>query len=154
MLRKCKNLLRNQLKQGASVQGLAVSVAVACVCGIFPLLGFTTVLCLAAGKVYKLNHPTMQLVNYFMAPLQLLLIPVFLRLGERLVGAEPVPFSLPKMLAEFQADPLIFLEAYGLAGAYAVFVWCLMAPALGWLVYYSIRPVLRKLLRTELTPGE
>lgn len=149
MLQKFKNLLRTQLRQGATVKGLALSIAVSAVCGIFPLLGFTTLLCLAAGKVYQLNHPTMQIINYAMAPLQLLLIPVFLRLGELLVGADPVPFSIPKMLAEFKIDPLAFLQAYGMAGLYAVIVWILVAPLIGWILFVIVKPFLGKIIRPQ-----
>ena len=79
----------NWLREGISVETLALSVAVGFVLGICPLFGVPTVLCGVAAVVLRLNFPALQLVNYLVYPLQLLLLWPFARLGRLLFGAAP-----------------------------------------------------------------
>jgi len=108
--------LRQQLSQGATPEGLALSLAIGATLGLFPILGSTTVLCLAAGVALRLNHPALQIANYLVAALQLPLVYPFVRLGEGLVGARPASFAIPALMAEFRADPTGFLGHWGLTG--------------------------------------
>jgi uncharacterized protein (DUF2062 family) len=119
-----------QLKQGVSPDELALSCALGAALGVFPILGVTTLLCLAAGVFLKLNQPAIQTVNYFVYPLQFALLPVFVRLGETAFGAPHVPLAPQKLIGEFFADPRLFLVNYGAAGAYGTAAWaCLALPA-------------------------
>ena len=77
------------LREGVSVETLALSVALGFVLGICPLFGVPTVLCGIAAVVLRLNFPALQLVNYLVYPLQLLLLWPFARLGKLLFGAAP-----------------------------------------------------------------
>ena len=64
------------LKQGTAPEKIALSLSMGFVLGIFPVIGSTTLLCAAAAFMFKLNLPAIQLVNYFVYPLQLgLLLP-------------------------------------------------------------------------------
>lgn len=87
------------LKEGVTPEKIALSVAFGIVLGTFPVLGTTTLLCAVAALVLKLNLPAIQLVNYFMYPVQLLLILPFARMGEHILHARPTPLSLPQMFA-------------------------------------------------------
>jgi uncharacterized protein (DUF2062 family) len=137
-----------QLKQGITPQQVALTLALGAVLGIFPILGASTPLCLLAGVWLRLNQPLIQLVNYLVYPVQLLLLIPFYRAGERLFGAEPVPIvNVPDLVARFGADPWQFLVDYGLVGLYGIAVWCLVAPALVALGYWLLKPTLRAMAR-------
>ena len=77
------------LKEGITVERLALSLALGFVLGICPLIGVPTILCGVAAVVLRLNFPALQLVNYLVYPLQILLLWPFVRLGKLLFGAEP-----------------------------------------------------------------
>ena len=137
-----------QLKQGASPEGLALTCALGASLAIIPVLGSTTLLCLGVGFFLKLNQPALQVVNYLLYPVQLILLPVFLSLGARLTSSEPILFNLKLFSAEFQASPLHFLQKYGMVGLHAVLVWALIAPLLSFILYY-----LFKLLFSKMRPA-
>jgi uncharacterized protein (DUF2062 family) len=134
-----------QLRQGITPQQIALTLALGGVIGIFPILGATTVLCAIVGVWLRLNQPIIQLVNYLVYPVQIVLLIPFYRSGERLFGAEPVPIvNVPDLIARFGADPLNFLVDYGLVGLYGIAVWCLAAPLLAVLIYALLKPVLTR----------
>jgi uncharacterized protein (DUF2062 family) len=74
------------LRDEASTEKLALSLALGLVLGVFPIFGVPTVLCGLAALVLRLNFPALQLVNYLAYPLQLALLWPFARLGGTLFG--------------------------------------------------------------------
>ncbi len=135
-----------QLKQGITPEKIALTIALGAVLGIFPILGATTLLCALTGIWLRLNQPVIQLVNYFVYPLQIALLLPYYRAGETLFGQPHVPiFSVAELAQRFQAGPLQFLADYGLVGLYGVTVWALSAPLLIAALYYGTRPLLRAL---------
>jgi uncharacterized protein (DUF2062 family) len=75
------------------IWALVVGAAV----GVFPLIGLSTLLCAALAAGFRLNMPLAQGANWAMGPLPLVLWIPFLRLGERLLGAVPLPLSLAEL---------------------------------------------------------
>lgn len=140
------------LTQGIAPEKIALSLAAGIVLGVFPVLGSTTLLCAAAAVLFRLNLPAIQLVNYFVYPLQLLLIVPFIRAGEFLFRTQPLQLSLAQMLAMARANPLQAISALWIAGLHAVTAWLLVAPAMMLLLYIVLAPVTRKaalLVRTR-----
>jgi uncharacterized protein (DUF2062 family) len=133
------------LAQGLTPDKLALSLAVGLVLGLFPIIGVTTLLCLAAGFVFRLNHVALQLANQLAYPLQLPLVLVFVRLGERLVGAPRVPFDPHALARHFQRDAAGFLREFGLTGLHGILGWSLVAPVLLAVAFYALRPLVRRL---------
>ena len=64
----------NLLRQGITPEKIALSIAFGIALGVFPVIGATTLLCAAAAIVLRLNLPAIQLVNYFVYPLQIALL--------------------------------------------------------------------------------
>ncbi|MES3039389.1 MAG: DUF2062 domain-containing protein [Bdellovibrionota bacterium] len=149
MTRKLKKILLDQLYQGATPKDLALAVSFAFILGTIPIMGATTILCVAVGPSLKLNHPTMQFINYLITPLQLILIPVFLRTGEYIFNAEPIAFSPTVIIADFMAGPLGFLAQYGMAGAMAVFAWSIIMPWFGVILFFFVKSILEKVVREK-----
>ena len=132
-----------QLRQGISPDKIALTLAVGIALGIFPVIGSTTLLCAAAGLALRLNQPILQLVNYVVYPAQIALIVVFVRLGEHLYGAAPIPFSVTQLLERFRAAPLLFLKEFSATFLHCISAWLLLAPLLVAALYFVSRPLLR-----------
>jgi len=139
-----------QLRQGITPRKIALTLALGGTLGIFPILGATTLLCGVAGVWLRLNQPIIQLVNYLVYPVQLILLIPFYRAGEKLFGAEPVPIvDVAGLIARFGEGPLQFLRDYGLVGLYGIAVWLLVAPVLVALAYLLLKPMLETLSRLK-----
>src|SRR5271157_3476590 len=102
--RRLAEPLLELLRQGVSPEKLALSVALGAAFGIFPALGCTTALCALIASIWGLNLPAIQIVNYFLYPLQIALILPFFRLGERIFRAPHLPISVPQIYAKARAD--------------------------------------------------
>ncbi len=144
MFNKAKLLIQAQLKQGLSVSGVAKTFAAGVICGTFPLLGLTSALAVMVGSVFKLNHPLLQMVNHLLGAIQILLIPVYISIGEWLVGADPVSLNLKLMLQTFSTDLTLFIKDYGMAGLHAILAWALLSVPVGFLVYWISKYFLLK----------
>lgn len=134
-----------QLRQGITPEKLALTLALGLTLAMFPVLGTTSILCFLAGLAFRLNQPVIQLVNWLAYPLQLSLLLVFIRLGEKLCGASPVPFSIPDLMARFKQAPGKFLAEFGMTGLHGILGWGLVALVLVPGLYYGLLPLLRKL---------
>ena len=135
------------LKQGTSPESLSLSLAVGACLGLFPIVGATTFLCLLVGAAFRLNHAVLQVANYTVAALQLVLILALVRLGEWLTGAPNMPLNPLKLVSLFRADPSGFLARFGLTGLHGILGWSVVAPFLGGLIYAVLLPLLRGLAR-------
>lgn len=136
-----------QLRQGITPDKLALTISIGAVLGIFPVLGSTTILCLSFAAVLRLNQPVMQVVNHCCYPLQLILIPVFIRFGERIFRASPISFSMAQLLGEFRAGPLRFFQEFASTFLHCMTAWAILAPWAGVIIYFGTRPMLRAAAR-------
>ena len=148
--RKVRDPLVAELRQGVTPEALATAVATGAALGLLPFLGTTTAACALAGRLARLNHLALQLTNYLLAPVQLLLIIPFVRLGEWLTGAEPVAIDLATVARVFTETPGLFFERFGLAGLHAALGWVVVVPALAWILRRLLLPAFRRL--ATLTP--
>lgn len=142
----------NLLRQGVTPQKMALSIALGIALGVFPAIGITTILCAVAALAFRLNLPAIQIVNYFVYPLQIALLLPFYRAGEWLFAGPRLQLSLAQVRA---------LAGEGIAKSVGVLwvtiwhgavVWCLVAPPFAAAAYLVILPVLRRALRRE-SPG-
>ncbi|MEO6784801.1 MAG: DUF2062 domain-containing protein [Chthoniobacteraceae bacterium] len=136
-----------QLKQGVTPEKLALTVALGFTLGIFPILGSCTLLCALAAIVLRLNQPVIQLVNYIAYPPQLALIIPIYQAGEKLFGNAPIPLSIAIIFERFRADFGQFLRDFGMIAVQGIVVWCILAPIIVAAIYFTTRPLLRRLAR-------
>ena len=127
------------LKQGISPQSLAMSVAFGIGIGIFPVLGISTVLLTLLALGLRLNMPAIQLVNYLMYPLQLLLIIPFVRLGEQVLGAAPQPISIAGVRALIEHGLGLAIRQLSAALIHATIGWLVIGPALIYLLFRVLK---------------
>ena len=141
------------LTHGATPEKLATGIAWSAVCSLFPFFGFTTGLNAAVAFWRKLNQPLMQAVNYALGPLHLVMILVYVRVGEWLWRAQGEPFSVIDMIRAFKELTLgAFFHEFAWAGVHAFSAWALSAPLLFALAYYPARAGLRRL--AHLLPSD
>ena len=85
-IKKIKEKAVALILEGLSPEKVSLAVTFGVLLGIFPVLATTSILCLFAGKVLKLNHILLQVVNQAVYPLQLLLLIPFIQFGRTLLG--------------------------------------------------------------------
>ena len=140
------------LRQGVTPEKLALSIALGVALGVFPMLGSTTALCTLAALVFRLNLPAIQIVNYFVYPLQLALLIPFFWLGERLFRAPHLPVSAPQIYAMMHANMLEALRFLWSTTWHAMVVWCFLTPMFLAISYAILLPILRGILRRQTSP--
>lgn len=140
-----------QLTQGITPDRIALTLGVGLACGVFPFLGFTTALCFVAAAALRLNQPIIHVVNQLLWPVQLALIPVYVRLGAALFGVEALPFDPEEVSRVFLESQREFWSRFGLMGIQALAAWLLSLPLLVAGAWLATRPILRRLASARVT---
>jgi uncharacterized protein (DUF2062 family) len=147
----------NLLRQGITPEKIALSIAFGIALGVFPVIGATTLLCALAAIAFRLNLPAIQLVNYFVYPLQIALLLPFIRFGEFLFRVrDPVPFSITQILHMISASIPNAVSTLWTATMHAIVAWLLVGPPVVLLLYGALAPMLRRLAHlyaASRTPG-
>ena len=140
------------LSEGLAPSRLALCVAVGVVIGTIPVLGVSTVLCTLVALLFRLNLPAIQLAQWAMAPIQLLLIIPFVRLGEWLLRAPPQPLSLKAGAALMQQGVGAAVVALWDAIVHASLAWALVAPVVILLLNKILTPIFKRAARRTQRP--
>lgn len=133
----------NLLTQGVTPKKIALSLALGIAIGIFPVLGSTTLLCAIAALALRLNLPALQLANWFVYPLQLVFIVPFIRLGEFIFRARPLPFTLAQMVEMSRAGLPHAIRILWLAALQGASAWLLVSPLLIFVLYFVLLAFVR-----------
>jgi uncharacterized protein (DUF2062 family) len=147
--RRIRRPILELLRQGVTPEKMALSLALGMALGVFPVLGTTTALCALVAFIWRLNLPAIQMVNYFVYPLQIALLIPFFRAGEKLFGAPRLPLSVSQILAMAHASFWGATRFLWTTIWHAALVWCLLAPAFVALLYVTLTPLLRRVARKE-----
>lgn len=140
------------LRQGITAERIALGMAVGIVIGIFPVIGSTTLLCTLAAVALRLNLPAVQLVNYLVYPLQIALLIPFFQFGAWLFNVEPLPLSASQLIAMFQADFWDAIRQLWDTTMRAIAAWGLICLPAATILYYGLRPLLKKIDRKKPGP--
>lgn len=133
------------LRQGITPEKIALSLACGVVVGVFPVMGSTTLLCAGAALLFRLNLPAVQVVNYFIYPLQLALILPFIRLGEVILRVDRTGLSLSQMVAMFRQNHLEGLHILWRLALHGICAWALLAPLAFFAIYRIFLPMTRRM---------
>ena len=144
-VRRVRQPLLALLQAGTTPEKLALSLALGLVLGVFPVVGATTILCAIVALATGLNVVAMQIVNYLAYPVHLALLLPFIRLGERIAGAEPVPLSMSALRASMRADFWGTVSGLWRTEVHAIAAWSIAAPLLVGAAYAVFLPLLRRL---------
>jgi uncharacterized protein (DUF2062 family) len=135
----------NLLLQGVTPEKIALSIAYGAVLGVFPILGSTVILCTAATFLFRLNFVAIQISNYLIYPLQLILFIPFIRLGETILGTEPFPLSMEKIFTMLADDMIGAIKTLWVTNLHGIFAWFLTGPITIFLLYTILKPIIRKI---------
>ena len=138
------NPVLKQLTQGISADKLAWTIAIGCAAGVFPIMGMTTVVAFIAAAILGLNQPVIQVVCHALYPAHLALIIPFIKLGQWILGSDPITGSIPTLLKEFFSSPWQFAQDYWLAALQGIIAWAIIAIPLALLARIIILPILRR----------
>lgn len=139
--RRMKDPLLALLTQGVTPARLAVTLALGTVCSLFPILGTTTALNFVVGMRFRLNQPILHTLNQLLGPVQLMMVLVYVSLGEWLWRTkELTTLSVLEMVKAFGELPLLeFMQRFGLVGLHAITAWAVTAPLLFALLYFPFK---------------
>jgi len=128
---------RSWLLRRCDRETIPATIATGVVCGLFPFLGLTTVLTGCVGAVRRMNHVVLQTVNQLLGPLQVVMIPVYVRLGEWIWREPESIFSIDRMLTVWrEASIAEFLVEFGWAGIHALTAWIVSMPPIYLTVFW------------------
>jgi hypothetical protein len=132
------------LKTGLSPTKLAQSFSLGICFGIMPLPG-STLTCTIAAVALKLNFGAIQLINYMVAPLQLILIYPFLKLSAYITGIDILEGSGNPLIERLKLDTLNVLSEVGATIGVAFIIWVLISIPLGILLFKVSLPVFNRI---------
>lgn len=139
-----------QLTQGITPEKIALTLAVGSALALFPILGTTTLLCLLAGVLLRLNQPIIQIVNALCTPVHLPVIYCMVRLGNWLFNEPSEHLGIRMMNHMLWENPSEFLEKFGLTALHAIAAWAIILPFWLTVIYIVALPVLREALRRRI----
>src|SRR5580700_9572236 len=151
--RRIRQLILELLRQGVTPEKMALSLALGVALGVFPVLGTTTALCALVAFLWRLNLPAIQMVNYFVYPLQIALLIPFFRAGEELFGAPHLPLSVSQILAMAHLSFWGATRFLWTAIWHAAVAWCLIAPVFVGLAHVILVPLLGRVARKSRRVG-
>ncbi|MDN5204788.1 DUF2062 domain-containing protein [Fulvivirgaceae bacterium BMA10] len=138
------------LKQGITPKKLALTTGLGVIFGLFPVVGSTTILCSLLAIVFRLNLAAINLVNFFVYPLQIVLIIPLIKLGEFLFGVNPMPYSVDEVFALFEKDVLLAFKTFGFANLVGIGAWLMLAIPIFVMVYFISFLIFKRLISEEV----
>lgn len=139
--------VKGLLRHGADPNRLAWSLALGIVIGVNPLLGSTTLAVLALAAVFRLNLVASQVGNHAMYPMQLVMFPVFIKLGSLMFGTDKLPIHGKQLFDAAKRHPWDTTRLLWSWEWHALVVWAAAAAVALPLIAMGIRPALEKMSR-------
>ena len=133
------------LRQGITPEKLALSLALGFCIGTFPLIGTTTLICTLVAVLFRLNLPAIQIANYAVYPLQLLLLVPFMQAGAWGFNAVPLPLTTGEIKAMFAEGWWDSIKMLWQGLLYAMAAWLIIWVPVTGIFYILIKPVLKRL---------
>ena len=141
---KIQTKLKQFLTQGLSPEKIALTLGFGITLGIFPIIGFTSGLCVICASVFRLNQGLLQFINYLIYPLQIVLIIPFFQLGAWVMHDRDFTLNLKTLQIKFTTDFINALNELWTAAWHAALVWLIIAPILIIIVNKVSLPIIRK----------
>jgi len=131
--------LVNLLKQGMDPSRLSLALTSGAIIGVFPILGIATFVCGGVAAFFRLNHPAIQLANYIVFPMQLVLFFPFLTLAEAVTGNSLDEISKTKLVETFNLGFLPAVEELTQYFMLASLGWTLALVPLFAILYFGLK---------------
>lgn len=143
------------LKQGVTPSRLAWAISLGIVLATMPVFGSGTLLCLLAIWLFRLNPGAVLLVNQLAYPLQFLLYFPFIRAGEWLFNAKPLPLSISQIFSMFADDLGKAMSVLWWSTLYGIVAWVLIMTPAAYLLYFIFSRIFSKINKSnkQVLPG-
>ncbi len=135
------------LKMGADPDKLAWSLALGLVVGVNPLLGSTTLVVLGLAAALRLNIVASQLGNHAVYPLEILLFPVFVKVGSLVFNTPKLPLAGKALWHAVKRHPWDTTRLLWRWEWHALIVWAVFAMVAAPAIAMGLEPVLRRMAR-------
>jgi uncharacterized protein (DUF2062 family) len=135
------------LRRGADPERLAWSLALGVVVGVNPLLGSTTLLVLGLAAMFRLNLVASQVGNHAMYPVEILMFPVFIKVGSVVFATQKIPLEGKALWDAAKHHPWATTRLLWSWEWHALVVWAVVAVVALPVIALGIRPVLEKMAR-------
>lgn len=133
------------MAEGTSPQKLSMTIAMGIILGLFPLIGATSLLCLGASFALGLNKVFIQMVNYLVYPVQLVLFIPLIKTGNQVFNLTGSAIDYQNLLHIFKTDTLAAMGEFGYLLLSAILVWLIAALPLSILLYRSSLKYIKRL---------
>lgn len=152
--KKVTNPLISFLRQGLTPEMLSRTIASGLLVGTIPIPGTSTLLCTALSLGFRMNLALIQLVNYLVFPLQILLFVPFYTIASKISG-RVIFFKASEITEHFAGSNWqnASIDLLWLTGT-SVVVWLLIMFPVSLMVYFIMKPVLKRFARKEESEGQ
>ncbi len=129
---------------------LALILSFGITLGLFPFIGLTSILCFIFAFIFRLNMVVMQLVNWVVAPLQLVMLVPFYQMGEYF-SIEWFNNAIIKINIEAFASNEFLKKIISLVNSQilAIFGWIFICIPMALIIYFSSLFIYRKYLNRK-----
>ncbi len=141
------------LRRGADPDTLAWSLALGLVVGVNPLLGSTTLVALGLASLFRLNIVASQVGNHAVYPLEILLFPVFIKVGDVVFGTPNLPLAGHALRESVKRHPWHTTRLLWTWEWHALIVWAVFAAVAMPAIAFGCEPLLRKMAK-RVGPGQ
>ena len=135
IIQRLKILFHDQLKQGRCPRDLALAFALGSTLGIMPLVWGTSLICIIIASWLRVNQVVMQLANYLMYPLQIILFIPYLILGEKLFTTSFLPENHLQLLDQIKQTPFLFFSHLWQSNLQGLIAWLVISPLVFILIF-------------------
>jgi hypothetical protein len=139
------------LRQGLTPEKLSFTIALGITLGVMPVFGSTALLCMLAAIAFRLNLTAIQLVNWLVYPLQLVLLIPFYRIGGWIFRTTPSELSVVHIIALIHTNVFHAIATLWTVTIHAVVAWLLLGIVATGLIYLLLVPVICG-MRNHLLP--
>ena len=144
LLQPLANRLKVIATSGLSPRDLARTICVGTAIGLMPLIWGSSLICILAGRWFRLNQLVLQSVNYLLYPLQLALLMPFCRLGNSLLPGGPAMTTQQLSNLLLHGHFIETLPLLALLSLKGVVIWSIIVPLAAILVCRLIVAILVK----------
>jgi len=134
---------RGLVLMGNSPHSLSLAITLGLLFGILPFLGVTTLLLAVIALIFRLNMVVIQVSNYIVYPIQVLLYLPFLKIGKFLGNIQSITAS--KVYAIMKENWMAGIEKLWVIHLWAMLAWLIIAAPIGYLIYFLLKSWIKRL---------
>ena len=142
ILKRIGKPLSEFMSQGLAPEMMSRTIAAGVLIGTIPIPGISTALCATLAVGFRMNLALIQLVNYLVFPLQILLFVPLYSVASKITGKEIIN-KIPELLEKMSGSILLSASAdiFWLF-ATTLLVWIVIMFPVSVIIYFGVNPIL------------